>query len=242
MRARAGARFLGTTPVSELLAWLDEPDQRAGRDHWLSAFRAGALAMLGRFDEARAILAETRTDLAERGAKLELAMITGGQCPSTSNSGRRCRRRCRVRDPSVPQLEELGNRFSSRQRRRGSRETLYELDRLDEADAWATRASDRRGRRRGDADAFRQARAKALARRGENAEAERLAREAVAIGERTDISTSKATPTPTWPRCSYSAAKPTRQQQRSTSASSVTSARATSSWLDGCARLAAAVA
>ena len=74
--SRAGGRFFGTTPVSELLAWLDEPEQRAGRDHWLSAFRAGALAMLGRFDEARAILAETRNDLAERGAKLELAMIT----------------------------------------------------------------------------------------------------------------------------------------------------------------------
>ena len=74
--SRAGVRFFGTTPVSELLAWLDEPEQRAGRDHWLSAFRAGALAMLGRFDEARAILAETRADLAERGGKLELAMIT----------------------------------------------------------------------------------------------------------------------------------------------------------------------
>ena len=65
---------------------------------------------------------------------------------------------------------------------------LYVLDRLDDADAWAGRAiqlgaSD-------DAETqmlWRQVRAKVLARRGEHAEAERLAREAVTIGEGTDM-------------------------------------------------------
>ncbi len=69
LRTRAAGRFLGTTPVSELLAWLDENEPRAGRDHFLRAYRAGALAMLGRFDEARAILAEARAELAERGGR-----------------------------------------------------------------------------------------------------------------------------------------------------------------------------
>ena len=73
---RAALRFFGTTPVSELLAWLDENEPRAGRDHFLHAYRAGALAMLGRFDEAREILAEMRAELAERGGGLLLANIT----------------------------------------------------------------------------------------------------------------------------------------------------------------------
>ena len=84
--ARAYARFFGTTPVSELLAWLDENEPGAGRDHWLRAYRAGALAMLGRFDEARAILAEARAELAERGGGVLLANITAFD-PSGSSSG-----------------------------------------------------------------------------------------------------------------------------------------------------------
>ena len=66
-------------------------------------------------------------------------------------------------------------------------QALYALDRLDEADSWAGRSAEL-----GTSDdalkemIWRQVRAKVLARRGEHAEAERLAREAVAIGEGTD--------------------------------------------------------
>ena len=62
------------------------------------------------------------------------------------------------------------------------------LDRLDEADDWAGRAAEI-----GASDdamtqmLIRQVRAKVLARRGETAEAEPLAREAVEIGEGTDM-------------------------------------------------------
>jgi class 3 adenylate cyclase/tetratricopeptide (TPR) repeat protein len=73
---RASGRFFGSTPVSELLAWLDENDPRSGRDQFLRAYRAGSLAMLGRFDEARAILAEMRGELPERGGGVLLANIT----------------------------------------------------------------------------------------------------------------------------------------------------------------------
>ena len=66
-------------------------------------------------------------------------------------------------------------------------QALYALDRLEEADAWAGRAAEL-----GQSDAWaqmlwRQVRAKVLARRGEHAQAERLAREAVAIGDETDM-------------------------------------------------------
>lgn len=67
-------------------------------------------------------------------------------------------------------------------------QALYALDRLDEADASAHRAA-----QVGASDdamtqmLWRQVKAKVLARRGELAEGERLAREAVAIGEETDM-------------------------------------------------------
>jgi len=66
-------------------------------------------------------------------------------------------------------------------------QALYALDRLEEADTWAGRAAEL-----GASDdaltqmLWRQVRAKVLARRGEHAEAERRAREAVAIAEDSD--------------------------------------------------------
>jgi tetratricopeptide (TPR) repeat protein len=67
-------------------------------------------------------------------------------------------------------------------------EALYRLDRLEEADAWVGRAVE--------LDAvndvwmqmlWREVRGKVLARRGEHAEAQRLAGEAVTIGDDTDL-------------------------------------------------------
>jgi hypothetical protein len=43
--------------VGDLLDWLDENEPRAGHDYFFSAYRAASLAMIGRFDEARASLA-----------------------------------------------------------------------------------------------------------------------------------------------------------------------------------------
>jgi tetratricopeptide (TPR) repeat protein len=67
-------------------------------------------------------------------------------------------------------------------------QALYQLDRLDEADAAVARAA---GLGASD-DAitqmlWRQAKAKVLARRNEPVEAERLAREAIAIGAETEM-------------------------------------------------------
>jgi tetratricopeptide (TPR) repeat protein len=181
---RAGGRFFGTTPVSELLAWLDENEPPAGRDHFLRAYRAGALAMLGRFDEARAILAETRAELAERGRTVLLANITAGESVWVE---------LWAGDPAAAAefgaegwrlYEELGERGFMPNAGGHLADALYALDRLDEADAWAGRAAEL------DTSAsawkWRQVKAKVLARRGEHAEGERLAREAVAIVEEND--------------------------------------------------------
>ncbi len=66
-------------------------------------------------------------------------------------------------------------------------QALYELDRLDEANVWADRAAEL-GASEDVATQllWRQVRAKVLARRGKYVEAERLARDAVTIGEPTD--------------------------------------------------------
>ena len=108
----------------------------------LRAFRAGALAMLGRFDEARAILAETRAELAERGGGVQLANITAfesvgvellaGDPAAAAEFGAEG---CRL-------FEELGEQgFLSTAAGKLAR-ALYALDRLDEADAWAGRAAE----------------------------------------------------------------------------------------------------
>jgi tetratricopeptide (TPR) repeat protein len=184
----SSCRFFGTTPLSELLAWLDENEPPAGRDHFLRAYRAGTLAMLGRFDEARTILAETRAELAERGAGVLLANITAYESAMVE---------LLAGDPAAAAefgaegwrlYLELGEQRFLPFIAGNRAQALYALDRLDEADAWAGRAAEL-----GTSDdtwkemLWRQAKAKVLARRGEHAEAERLAREAVAMCDETDM-------------------------------------------------------
>src|SRR6266540_5681129 len=144
--------------------------------------------MLGRFDEARAILAEAREVAAERGGGIQLATTTGmfsvdvellaGDPAAAAELGEEG---CRL-------LDELGEQSQLSTAAGMLAQALYALDRLEEADAWAGRAVELGA----SDDAFtqmlwRQVRAKVLARRGEHGEAERLAREAVAIGEATDF-------------------------------------------------------
>ena len=184
---RASCRFYGSTPVSEVLAWLDEHEPRAGRDHWLRMYRALALAMLGRFDEGRPLLAETRAELAERGGGIRLAVTTGIESVDFE---------LLAGDPTVAAelgaegcrlLEELGDKSFLSTAAGSLARALFALDRLEEADAWASRAAEVGSS--GDAftqQLWRQVRAGILARRGEHAKAESLVREAVAIGEETD--------------------------------------------------------
>jgi tetratricopeptide (TPR) repeat protein len=185
---RATLRFMGTTPVAAVLAWLDANEPREGRNFWLRSNRAKALAMVGRFDEARAILADSRTVLAERGSGILLGTTLGidsvevelwaGNSAAAAEFGAEG---CRL-------LDGLGEHSILSTAAGMLAQALYALDRLEEADGWAIRAE---GLGASD-DAitqmlWRQVRAKVLARRGEPAEAERLARDAVALCEKTDM-------------------------------------------------------
>ena len=173
--------------VTEVLAWLDENEPREGRDDWLRASRGVALAMLGRFEEGRAILAATRAELAERGGGLQLAVLTaiesaiierlaGDPATAAAFGAEGCRL-----------LEEVEAQSFLSTAAAFLAGALYELGRLDEADAWAETAA-----RAGDRDdlftqpLWRLARAKILARRGVPTEAERLVREALSLTESTE--------------------------------------------------------
>jgi len=187
------ARFFGSTPLTELLAWQEKQDPHDQRGYFLGAHRCLALAMLGRRDEARALLAELRAELAERGGAQ--AMVGGiesygmvvellaGDLEAAAAAGEES---CRL-------LDELGRLSESSTTAGGLAGVYYELGRLDDAERWAARAAELGA----EEDAitqmlWRQARARVLAGRGEYDEAERLAREAVGVGETTEDLNSKA--------------------------------------------------
>ncbi|MGN6175895.1 MAG: tetratricopeptide repeat protein, partial [Streptosporangiaceae bacterium] len=184
---RALCRAYGTTPVSELLAWLDEQEGQGRRHHWFGATRGGALAMMGRLDEGRTVLAKTRAELAERGGGIEFATMTGIESANLELLAGDPAAAAELGAEGCRLLEALGERAFLSTAAAILAHAFYALERLNEAETWATRADEL-----GAADDaptqmyWRQVRARVLARRGEHAEAERLAREAVAIGERTD--------------------------------------------------------
>jgi tetratricopeptide (TPR) repeat protein len=187
LQVLGAARLFGPTPVSQLLAWLDGQEGRGVRPP-IQSYRAHALAMIGRFEDARTLLAELRAHLVDRGARISLGLATGhvsvnvellaGDPAKAAEFGKEG---CRL-------LEELGERgwLSTAAGMLG--QALYALDQLEEAQASASRGAELGAH--DDAITqmlWRQVKAKVLARRGEFAEAERLAREAVAVGDETDL-------------------------------------------------------
>ena len=185
---RAMARCFGTTRVAELLAWLDEQEARGVRDIDLRKFRGEALAMLGRFDEARAILAEDRANLVDRGGGLALAVAVGIYSVDVELLAGDPAAAVEFGEEGCRLLGELGEQtiLATAAGRLG--QALFALDRLEDAESWAGRAAELGG----SDDAYtqmlwRQVKAKILARRGEFADAELLAREAVAVGEKSDM-------------------------------------------------------
>jgi len=182
----AASRFFGTTAVGDLLAWLDEHEPASGRDQFLLAYRAGALAMLGNSVEARAILAQMRVELAERGGGMLLANITAFESVDVE---------LLAGDPAAAvgfafegfrQHEEIGEPIFLSAAAAYVAKAAYALDRFDDAEAWAQRAADLGASETVTRMTCRQVKAKVLARRGEFAEATRLAREAVSLGEETE--------------------------------------------------------
>ena len=172
-------RFLGSIPLDRFVVWLDERNAISPKQ---LAYKARALAGLGRFDEARQLLAEATAKLADQGARMRLAgtlsldavaieLLAGDPAAAVEYGEQGCRL-----------FEESGERgFLSTSA--GMLAQAYEaLERLREAEEWAERARDL-----GTSDdvitqaLWRQVKAKVCAARGAHDEGERLAREAVSI-------------------------------------------------------------
>jgi class 3 adenylate cyclase/tetratricopeptide (TPR) repeat protein len=179
------AQHYGATPVEECLRWLDEHpevERRSALPH-----RDRLLAMLGRFDEANRLLAEVADRAAELGAvrlqtwlasrRFDVAMLQGDAVRAEAAAREAC--------DTAQATGELGTFmwFCC-----NLAQALLELQRDDEAEQWLERAHETApSDERLPQVLWRQVRGKALARRGELQEGERLAREAVALAEETDM-------------------------------------------------------
>jgi class 3 adenylate cyclase/tetratricopeptide (TPR) repeat protein len=184
----AWCRFTGSTPVSELLAWLDEIEPRAGRDQFLRAYRAWSLARLGRFDEARGILAEARAEQLERGGRILLANLLSFESVGVELLAGDPAAAAEFAAEGLRLHEESGQQGFLASASARMAQAAYALDQLEDAETWAARAAELAPSddRRTEA-LWRQVRGKVLARRGEHAEAQRLAHEAVAMVADSDL-------------------------------------------------------
>ena len=178
---------MGPTPIAELLVWIETLEAKGLRQSWITDCRAWAVAMTGRLDEGRAIMAALRAELAERGAALALARRLEASydlemlAEDYASAERIARQHAQF-------LEERGERASLSTVMSRLGRAVYELGRYDEAEAAAARAA-----ALGASDdvftqvEWRQVKSKVLARRGAHEDAERLAREAVALAFTTDV-------------------------------------------------------
>ncbi|MFL6030248.1 MAG: AAA family ATPase [Gaiellaceae bacterium] len=181
---KGAALFYGPTTVEEVLRWHEQERPQ----HVIALRQQGVLeAMRGRFDEARALLAAGDAAAHELGQTIwvavggmtawEVDMLAG----DTSAGERAVRASCRL-------LEELGDTGyrSTATARLG--ESLYQLGRFAEAERETELAEQLSGADDLVSQAlWRQVRAKLRARAGDRREAERLAYDAVALFEQTDM-------------------------------------------------------
>jgi tetratricopeptide (TPR) repeat protein len=130
---------LGPTPRAEALRWLEDAEaQSTVFQPQLVMERAGILAELGRFGEARPLLAETLAQMKERGMRLHVAMsmqeawdieVLAGDHAAAERAARQ----------GCEQLERLGEHSFLSTEACSLAEALYALGRYDESEQWALR-------------------------------------------------------------------------------------------------------
>ena len=181
---KSTALFYGPSPVDEVLHWHEE--QKLG--HLLAVRDQAVLeAMRGSFDRARSLLAEADATATELGHTLlgaeggiagwEVETLAGDSAAAEAHARR-----------SYEQLAQLGDTGVSSLASGLLAESLYALDRLDEAKEWTETAE--RLSKSDDVSSeltWRRVRAKILASSGDGAEAEGHALTAVELGEQTDM-------------------------------------------------------
>ena len=181
---RGTALVFGPTPVDDALYWYEAEQPK----HSMALNERAILeAMRGRFTEARALIAAADARANEREetiwraggwmATWEVETLAGNEPAGESAARRTCEFLERLGDTAFRSLA-TGQLASS----------LYGLGRRDEAERWTRVAEELSSSDDVTSNMmWRQVRAKLLARSGQYEDAERLAREAVDLGQRTDM-------------------------------------------------------
>ena len=178
------ALFYGPTPVEDVLRWHAEERPT----HALAVRQRGVLeAMQGRFDVARGLVARGDAAAEELGQTIWVAVAGMARWDVETLAGDVAAAERAVRE-SCERLEELGDTGYRSTATAQLADSLYHRDRFDDAEresevAEALAAPDDRLSQA----LWRQVRAKLHARDGRAADAERLAREAVAVLSETDM-------------------------------------------------------
>ena len=183
----AAGPVYGPMPTDEGLRWFDTNEEALGDAPMIASLRASVEARVGNFDTARALMRGSRARLAELGQALWLAGIGLQACAIETLAGDHDAA-AREGIAGCEALQALGERGWLSTLAGQTAQALLEVDRDDEAEHWIGVAD-----AVGGADdvitqaLIREVRARLLSRRGNQAEAERLAREAVGLTERTDM-------------------------------------------------------
>ena len=182
--------FWGPTPLPVGLprveAILEQARGRKARESWCARPVAGFYGMQGRFDEARALLAEARAIHEELARPIDLSTLAFWSGPLELLAGDPAAAEREVR-PACELLDSRDEKGWLSTMIMFLGESLYQQDRYDEAAA--TVPVGREAATSDDYNAqalWRWMEAKLLARRGSFDEAQRLAREAVEVIGRTD--------------------------------------------------------
>jgi class 3 adenylate cyclase len=177
----------GGTPASELLEYLESQEAAHHGGIPLTRHRITALGMLGRSEEARALIEGLCAELREQGATLDLATTTGHTGIELELLAENPEAAVAYGLESCALHEAAGERAMLSTVAAYLALALVETGRLDDAVVWADRAAELgAGDDAATQQAWRAAKAQVLARRGALAEGARLAREAVAIAQSTD--------------------------------------------------------
>jgi class 3 adenylate cyclase/tetratricopeptide (TPR) repeat protein len=140
MRAMAATCvYLGPTPISEALPWLDEAKkQSVGYQPRFDMMKSALLAELGCFDEARSLLTETVAQMNERGLAMlagyamqvawRIEMLAGDDAAAERVARRGCE-----------QLDRLGEHSYLSTQSCQLADALFALGRDDESEQWVVR-------------------------------------------------------------------------------------------------------
>ncbi len=188
----AAGYVFGPYSVAEGLQWFEENEHLAAEAPIFLNMQARLEAMRGDFERARTLLAAGLERAQELGQRLLAAGRAMEACAIEFDAGN-LDGAAEVALAGCAQLEELGERGWLSTLAGQAAQMLYELDRSDEAWHW-TEVAEEAG---AEDDVITQllilqVRSKVLARRGKNADAERLAREAVALSDSTDMLAERA--------------------------------------------------